>query len=110
MTAVIIEALIKWGVTALCGVVAAWLTVANKQMRRKIDDERAKMEALGKGMRALLRAEIVHAHRYYYEEGRPLPLQVRTHLADVYAAYHGLNGNGTATKMWEDIQECEVIA
>lgn len=103
MTAVIIEALIKWGVTALCGGVAAWAVAAIKKERRKVD-------ALGEGMRALLRAELVHAHREYAEDGLPISLATRTHLADVYQAYHDLGGNGTATRLWEDIKDCEVIA
>ena len=100
---IIIEALIKWGVTAFCGGVAAWAVAAIKRERRKVD-------AVGEGVRALLRAEIIHAHREYYEDARPLTLSQRTHLGDVYTAYHDLGGNGTATKLWDDLKELEVRA
>lgn len=98
-----VEAVVKWGVPLLCGALGGAALAAIRRERRKVD-------AIGEGMRALLRAELVRAHREYYEGRKPIPLSVRTHLADVYAAYHDLDGNGSATKMWEDIMKCEVIA
>lgn len=98
-----LEALAKWAVPLVCGAVC---TGAAALMRR----ERKKIDAIGDGMRALLRAELIRAHRDYVEEGSPITLQARTHLGAVYEAYHDLNGNGSATKLWEDIKRLEVKA
>lgn len=103
MLETIIEAVIKWGVPLLCGAVAAWAAAAIKRERRKVD-------AIGEGVRALLRAEVIRAHRDYYEDGVPITISQRSHLGDVYQAYHDLGGNGTATRLWEDLKELEVRA
>lgn len=100
---IVLEEFIKWVVPLVCGAIAAAALAAIRKERKKVD-------AIGDGMRALLRAELIRAHREYYEEGRPLTLSMRTHLASVYDAYHSLNGNGSATKMWDDIKTLEVIA
>lgn len=103
MGEVAVEALVKWAVPLVCGAVAAWAAASIKRERRKVD-------AIGEGVRALLRAEVIRAHRDYYEDGVPITLSQRTHLQDVYTAYHDLGGNGTATRLWEDIKELEVMA
>lgn len=103
LAAAALEAVVKWGVPLLCGALGGAALAAIRKERRKVD-------AIGEGMRALLRAELVRAHREYAEDGMPVTLATRSHLSDVYNAYHDLGGNGTATRLWEDIKGCEVVA
>lgn len=73
---------------------------------------------LKKGMRALLKNEIVRI----YETSTSLgycPSYMKENINEIYKSYHGLNGDGMATAMFNDIlklpnkkgddNECEII-
>lgn len=57
--------------------------------------------AMRKGIRALLRADIVRLYNKYHDELGYCPLYVKQALEAEYKQYHTLKGNGVGTEMYE---------
>lgn len=60
--------------------------------------------AIEDGVRELLMAQLYAIFDEYVLGDKPIPIYVRDIAAGCYTCYHeGLNGNGTGTKLYEDI-------
>ena len=110
-------------ITALIAAAAA-VTVAvieaKAARRRKEEDERhaqlvtletertTRAEAMALGMKALLRAQIVNFYDTYHNQERPLSVERRRELDEMYTAYHALGGNGTVTAMYEELKASDI--
>jgi hypothetical protein len=57
---------------------------------------------LKKGMRSLLKNEIVRIYEKYTCLGY-CPSYMKENLNDIYSSYHGLKGDGMATSMFNEI-------
>ena len=55
------------------------------------------------GMKCLLRAEIIRDHSHYMDKGF-IPIYATENVLESYNAYHELGGNGTITKMVEELK------
>ena len=86
------ETVLKWGVTAVCGLLFATLCGV---VRKIWADEKA----LRKGVLGLLRADLIRSYEKYGERGY-CPIYARDALEQEYEAYHNLGGNGTITDLW----------
>lgn len=60
------------------------------------------------GMRVLLFLKLEHIHREMVEAGEVCPVDVKRTAEQVYAAYHGLGGNGVGTQMIEEIRRAHI--
>lgn len=54
-----------------------------------------------KGVRALLRADLIRLYNKYHDDLGYCPLYVKQALEEEYKDYHALKGNGVGTKMYE---------
>lgn len=84
-------------VSGACG----WLLKSHKR-------EAARDRAMETGLRTLLRAELLEIHAKYV----PLvyiPLEVMEEADRVYQAYHSLGGNGTGTKIYEELKALPTV-
>lgn len=91
-----IGAVIDWGIPTLCAALLAltgWLYVQFK--------------ALKMGMQAMMRDRIVQAYYHYSDRGW-ITLHGLENAEKLYAEYHRLGGNGTVTKLVEDLRELPV--
>lgn len=61
--------------------------------------------AMRKGIRALLRADLIRLYNKYHDDLGYCPLYVKQSLEDEYRQYHTLKGNGVGTKMYEALME-----
>lgn len=61
--------------------------------------------AMRKGIRALLRADLIRLYNKYHDDLEYCPLYVKQSLEDEYRQYHILKGNGVGTKMYEALME-----
>jgi len=99
-------------VSGLVGAVVSSLVAALKsQGKRAIEhnaDEKASLDAMRAGLRALLWCELERIHSVAMSKGG-LTVDQRRHLENVYSAYHGLGGNGTGTRLFQDSMEMQVI-
>lgn len=59
--------------------------------------------AMRRGLRALLRADLIRLYNKYHDDLRYCPLYVKQALEDEYKQYHTLKGNGVGTNMYEGL-------
>ena len=57
--------------------------------------------ATRRGIRALLRADLIRLYNKYHDDLKYCPLYVKQALEDEYESYHILKGNGVGTQMYE---------
>lgn len=57
--------------------------------------------AMRKGIRALLRADLIRLYNKYHDDLKYCPIYVKQSLEDEYKQYHTLKGNGVGTQMYE---------
>ena len=56
--------------------------------------------AMRKGIRALLRADLIRLYNKYHDDHGYCPLYVKQSLEEEYKQYHTLKGNGVGTQMY----------
>ena len=81
---------------ALGGFVMATYTKFSKQVR-----------AAFKLTKAQGRKEIVDAYQAFVVEGRHMTVERHRELAETYEAYTALGGNGTAKRLWAELQQID---
>lgn len=99
-------------VSGLVGAIVSGLVAALKSQGKKAveqsHEEKASIEAMRAGLRALLWREIKNIHDEAISNSG-LTVEQRRHLESVYATYHGLGGNGTGTRLCTDAMKQPVI-
>lgn len=58
-----------------------------------------------KGIRALLRADLIRLYNKYHDDYGYCPLYVKQSLEDEYKQYHTLKGNGVGTQIYHALME-----
>ena len=102
---------IAYGVLALVAAFGVWATNARVHRKEREQEEREWRDALisrldrgDKADRVLLRNELVRMHREYAEERGCITLEALEYAQNTYETYHELGGNGSGTKLFEDIR------
>lgn len=75
-----------------------------KQAREESAKEREHNKAVDNGVLALLRDRIIDRYNHYTEQ-EYIPIYGMENVLDMYEAYHALGGNGTVTKLIENLRE-----
>ena len=106
ITAIAIGALELLMVPIVLFIVKRFIGTKLDDFDKKREDARYKTEihdeAMEKGMRSLLRAELIHEHRKWMAKGF-CPLESKEYAQHTYEAYHCLGGNDIGTSMYDDI-------
>ena len=63
------------------------------------------VRAMRRGIRALLRADIIRLYNKYHDDLGYCPIYVKTALQDEYDQYHLLRGNGVITNLYNELME-----
>ena len=87
-------------ISAAALVLVALIEAGAARDRKKIKNQNAVQD----GVRALLRDRIIQAHNHYSEKGY-IPVYGMENVLAMYNAYHELGGNGTVTKLVDDLRE-----
>ena len=61
--------------------------------------------ATRKGIRALLRADLIRLYNKYHDDLEYCPIYVKQSLEDEYREYHALKGNGVGTNLYEALMD-----
>ena len=78
-----------------------------KLMWKRQKREDLRQQAIELGIQALLRDRVVQAYYHYIERGW-ITLHGLVAAEKMYTEYHNLGGNGTVTKLMEDLRELPV--
>jgi hypothetical protein len=101
-TATIIAAIITAFASAIAGACVGAVTAKKKKIEQKLNEKTERTKALEMGVCALLRAEIIRQHEKYVDKGF-CPIYAKEALKRTYAAYHNLDGNDIATKLYKEV-------
>ena len=85
-------------------VCASTLTAVLASVWRKQKTILTRYQAVNDGMKCLLRLEIIRDGSHYLAEGH-IPVYAMENILESYEAYHALGGNGTITKMVEELKQ-----
>lgn len=96
------SAIAGWLISPICGTVSGYLLA-------QLKGARTHDKAMEKGMRAILRQQLIDYHAQYVASGAACPVSIKEQATKVYEAYHALGGNGTGTRLWEEIMAAHVI-
>lgn len=61
------------------------------------------VRATRKGIRALLRADLIRLYNKYHDDLGYCPIYVKQSLTDEYQQYHALRGNGVGTDLYNKL-------
>lgn len=86
-------------ITALAG-------LGYRNVTKKLQEEKARNEAIAEGLQALLRESIVGNYNKYKDKGF-CPIYAKESVKSVYSAYHKLGGNDVATSLYDKILKME---
>ena len=89
---------IDWLFSAL----ACILGYLYRDVKRRLQEEQKKSTAIAEGVQSLLRESIVQNYNKYQERGY-CPIYAKESIKRVYEAYHNLDGNDVATKLYETL-------
>lgn len=88
-----IEIIKEYFVLALCGGVLTVMSIITKSMF-----------SLHSGVKSLLRKEIIDDYNTYMDK-EYIPIYALENTLDMYNSYHKLGGNGTCTKIVEELKK-----
>lgn len=94
--------------TAASSLVSALVATLVSRAKSGVKEMEASSKAQERGMRELLWGELKRMHSEAVEQGG-LSIEDRRHLENTYAAYHGLGGNGTGTRLYNDAMNQPVL-
>jgi len=91
----------EWWIKWILGLIGGGLIFVVRLLWRKV-------RATELGIQALLRDRILRAY-YHYQERGTITLHGLDNVNKLYEQYHNLGGNGTVTKLVEDLRKMEVV-
>ncbi len=83
--------------------VAGYLGGKLKERKSRQESREEHDRLMEEGMKAILRRDLVDAYEDYVENGKTLTVERKQEIDDEWAAYDGLNGNGTGHQMYQAI-------
>lgn len=114
--------IISYAVLVLIATFGVWITNARAHRKEREKAEEAyrqekdaeerkwrhelkeRLDRGDKSDRVLLRNELVRMHRDWFEERGYITLEALEYAENTYEVYHELKGNGSGTKLWEDLK------
>jgi hypothetical protein len=98
------EFFLRYWLEVVFGVITAAMAAGWKCLSNKIKKQNNDQKALKDGTQALLRNAIIQQHEKYIERGE-IPIYGLENVLSMYGAYHALDGNGTITKIVEELKK-----
>ena len=86
----------------LFGALTALLGLGYKSLSSRLKAEQKKNAAIAEGAQSLLRESIVSNYNKYTDRGY-CPIYAKESIKHVYEAYHNLDGNDVATKLYNTL-------
>ena len=90
-------------------IVSIVITKKMNKAERKAEKAHRETEAIGQGVKALLRDRLLQGYKHYVNDVGWADEDDRSNMENVYKQYHALGGNGTITKVHDEIMEMPII-
>lgn len=101
--------IVKYWLEALFGVVLAALSVGYKTLANRLKSEKKKNQAIEDGLRDLLRIQILDNYERCVAAGNTITVSRKDAIDSAYQSYHALGGNGTITRVHQEIMEMRIV-
>ena len=95
---------VKYWLEFLFGLIVAGLGWGYRNLAKRFRAEREKNEAIENGLRDILRIQILDSYDKCVENGRKITVSRKDAIDSAYKSYHALGGNGTITKLVEEVK------
>lgn len=102
------EWIAKYWIEWVFGLLIAGLGVLYKHLAGKVQQTRLENAAIRDGLRSLLRRQIIEDSEKSIAEGF-CPATKKDTIQDMYQSYHALGGNGTVTKLVEQLMDLPTV-
>lgn len=96
------EWILKYWLEVVFGALIAGLGILYKHLAKKVQQNRDENAAIRDGLRSLLRRQIIEDCESSLKQGF-CPITKKDTINDMYLSYHALGGNGTVTKLVDQI-------
>ena len=73
------------------------------KLNGRLDDINERLDKSDLADKAMLRAELVRAHREWVEEKGYITLEAHEYTSKIHEAYNAVGGNDTGDKLWKEI-------
>ena len=100
--------IVKYWVEWIFGLLIAGLGVLYKHLSKKVQQNKEENAAIREGVRSLLRRQIIADCEDALSEGY-CPTTTKDTIQDMYKSYHALGGNGTVTKLVDQLMDLPTL-
>ena len=98
------EFIARYWLEVLFGFITLALTASVRYLRNQDKIRKTEQDAIKLGIQALLRDRIIEQYNKWMEHGY-IPIYALENVTAMYKEYHALGGNGTITKLYEELLE-----
>ncbi len=84
-------------------VTLAIIAFCGKYIWRVVKEDKLAQQGMQQGILTLLRSSLIRNYNDYKERGY-IPVYAMENVEQLYQAYHALGGNGTITKLYEELK------
>ncbi len=103
------EFIVKYWLEFLFGLITAGLSAGYAHLSKRLKAERNKNQAIENGLRDLLRIQILDNYDQCVSAGNVISVSRKDALDSAYQSYHALGGNGTITRVHEEIMQMRIV-
>ena len=97
----IAQIVLPWSITTVLSFALGFLTTRLRQINQRDI-------AMADGIRVLLRKQLVDSYDKFVVQKHRMTVERKAEIDEAYKAYAALEGNGTITTMYQEIQEVSV--
>ena len=99
--------LVKYWLEVLFGLVVTGIGIVQRRLSKRMKEERKRNEAIENGVRDMLRLTILDNYERCKSAGI-ISVARKDAVDSAYQSYHALGGNGTITRVHEEIMEMPI--
>ena len=102
------EWILKYWIEEVCGLIVIGFGIVLKNINKQMKSEKVRNQAIENGVRDMLRLTILDNYERCKQEGK-ISVARKDAIDSAYNSYHALGGNGTITRVHEEIMEMPIV-
>ena len=102
------EWILKYWIEEVFGLVVIGFGIVLKNINKQMKAEKVRNQAIENGVRDMLRLTILDNYERCKQEGK-ISVARKDAIDSAYNSYHALGGNGTITRVHEEIMEMPIV-
>ena len=102
------EWILKYWIEEVFGLIVIGFGIVLKNINKQMKAEKVRNQAIENGVRDMLRLTILDNYERCKQEGK-ISVARKDAIDSAYNSYHALGGNGTITRVHEEIMEMPIV-